>query len=111
MIDFIKQNWQYFVYAIELLSVIFLTICLSNRNKKLKLIDIAEKAVEAAEQLDGTAEQKKAYATALIKQELNASDKCVSCIIEKFIDFSKLVNAKKTKTIQEVLSDEFKKEN
>lgn len=111
MIDFIKQNWQYFVYAFELLSVIFLTIVLSIRNKKLKLNAIAERAVEAAEQLDGTAEQKKAYASALIKQELKASDKCISCIIEKLIAFSKLVNSKNSKTIQEVLSDEFKESN
>lgn len=111
MLEFIKNNWQYFVYGFELLSVIILSIILSCRNRKIKLIDIAVYAVEEAEKLEGTAEQKKAYATALIKQKLNASDNKVSLMIEKLITFSKLVNAKRNKTIQEVLSDEFKETN
>lgn len=111
MLEFIKNNWQYFVYGFQFLSVLIVSIVLFVKNRKLRLIEIASVAVEEAEKLEGTAEQKKAYATALIKQELNISNKCVSFIIEKLIRFSKFVNAKRNKTIQEVLSDEFKETN
>ena len=107
-LDFIKEYWYYFVYGFELLSVLCLSVILFFKNKNLKLINIVESAIQEAEKLGGTAEQKKMYAVALVRQEIKVKYSKLSHLIEKFIDFSKNVNAQKNKTIQEVLSDEFK---
>ena len=107
-LQFLKQNWMYIVYVCQAVVLICVTIIYSVKNRRLKLLEIAERAVEAAEQIDGTGEQRKTYAVALIKQELRVSDRKISDVIENLIEFSKKVNSKSNKTIQEVLCDEFK---
>lgn len=112
MLEFVKHYWIYILYCCQLVVLLSLTAVYCVKNRRLKLIEIAEKAVEEAEKLvNATAEQKKAYAVALIKQELKVKDTTISNIIEQLIDFSKLVNSKRNLTIQEVLSDDFKKAN
>lgn len=109
MLEFFLEHWIYFVYGFNVIVLFCLSIVYLVKNRKLKLLDIAEKAVEQAEKLGGTAEQKKIYATAIIKSEMRVNSNVVSNVIEKLIDFSKQVNS--NKSIQEVLCDEFKNTN
>lgn len=111
MLEFFKQNWHYILTICQTLSIVCLTLIVYFKNRKLKLLSIVESSIEKAEQLEIAPDKKKEYAVALIKQEINASDKSISGLIESFIDFSKNVNAKSKKTIQEVLNSEFSQKN
>lgn len=111
MLEFLKSYWQYILTGCQTLSIICLTFIVYIKNRRAKLLEIVECAIEEAEKLGGTSEQKKIYAMAIIKSQIKASDKKISSIIESFITFSKNVNAKRNKTIQEVLSNEFKESN
>lgn len=111
MLKFLEMYWPYIWLVVQAVIVFSLSIILLVKNRHIKLIDIVERAIEEAEKLGGTAEQKKTYAVAIIKSEIKVSYSKISDLVERFIAFSKNVNSQRNKTIQEVLSDEFKERN
>lgn len=112
ILNFIKENKIFMIiYLVQAVVILLVSIAFIVRNRRIKLLEITEKAIEEAEKLDGTGEQRKTYAMALIKQKLNVSDKKISNVLENFISFSKLVNAKSNKTIEEVIENGFTQSN
>ena len=113
MWEFIKENATWlipFVSAILSLSASTVVFIIKNvKTKKgekiakaaLSLINFAQQGVKLAEQfVNFTGEEKKAYATTMIKEwcmssGVSYSDEAISEAIEKVIEISKTVNKRK----------------
>lgn len=106
MIDFIRQNWQYFVVSVSLISTIISLIILKVKKvplkKVVKVISMIPQLVSNAESvfpLSGSGKNK----NDLVKSWLN--DLFIAYGIEKYIKFVDIDNI-----IEEVLKCPIKKE-